>query len=199
MDRQRIVAVSREYGSGGHYIALQLAERLALPIVDYDVFYEMAKEKGIDLHKMKAYDESKKKPFIHRTVRGMSNSPEEALAQMQFDFMREKARSGESFVIVGRCSDTILKEFEGLVSFFIVGDLDVRVKRIQEVRGFTEEEALAAVRRHDRSRRAYHNHYSEMKWGDSRNYDMCINSSRIGIEKTVNVIEHYIHDRFQDL
>lgn len=165
MEKQRIVAVSREYGSGGHYIALQLAERLGLPIVDYDVFYEMAKEKGIDLHKMKAYDESKKKPFIHRTVRGMSNSPEEALAQMQFDFMRQKARSGESFVIVGRCADTILKEFEGLTAFFITGDLDARVKRIQEVRSFNEADALAAVRRHDRSRKAYHNHHSEMKWG----------------------------------
>lgn len=198
MEKQRIVAVSREYGSGGHYIALQLAERLGLPIVDYDVFYEMAKEKGIDLHKMKAYDESKKKPFIHRTVRGMSNSPEEALAQMQFDFMRQKADSGESFVIVGRCADTILKEYEGLAAFFITGDLDTRVKRIQEVRSFNEADALAAVRRHDRSRKAYHNHHSEMKWGDSRNYDMCINSSRIGLDKTVDVIEHYIRDRFGD-
>lgn len=197
MEKQRIVAVSREYGSGGHYIALQLAERLKLPIVDYDVFYEMAKAKGIDLHKMRAYDETKKKPFIHRTVRGMSNSPEEALAQMQFDFMREKARSGESFVIVGRCSDTVLKEYEGLVSFFITGDLGARVKRIQEVRAFNEADALAAVRRHDRSRSAYHNHHSEMKWGDSRNYDMCINSSRIGIDKTVDVIEMYIRDRYE--
>lgn len=196
MGKQRIVAVSREYGSGGHYIALQLAERLGLPIVDYDVFYEMAKEKGIDLHKMKAYDESKKKPFIHRTVRGMSNSPEEALAQMQFDFMREKAASGESFVIVGRCADSILKEYDGLVSFFITGDVDARVKRIQEVRGFNETDALAAVRRHDRSRRAYHNHYTDRKWGVAHNYDMCINSSRIGIEKTIEMIEAYIKERF---
>lgn len=196
MGKQKIVAVSREYGSGGHYIAMQLAQRLGLSIVDYDVFYEMAKEKGIDLHKMKAYDESKKKPFIHRTVRGMSNSPEEALAQMQFDFMRQKASSGESFVIVGRCADSILKEYDGLVSFFITGDVDARVKRIQEVRGFNETDALAAVRRHDRSRRAYHNHYTDRKWGVAHNYDMCINSSRIGIEKTIDMIEAYIKERF---
>lgn len=198
MGKQRIVAVSREYGSGGHYIALQLAERLGLSIVDYDVFYEMAKEKGIDLHKMKAYDESKRKPFIHRTVRGMSNSPEEALAQMQFDFMRQKAGSGESFVIVGRCANEILKEFDGLVSFFITGDLDARVKRIQEVRGFNEADALAAVRRHDRSRKAYHNHYTDKAWGVAQYYDMCINSSRIGIERTIGMIETYIHERFHD-
>lgn len=195
MEKQLIVSVSREYGSGGHYIAIQLAERLGIQLVDYDVFYEMAKAKGIDLHKMRPYDEARKKPFIHRTVRGMSNSPEEALAEMQFEFMRKKADAGESFVIVGRCAETILREYEGLVSFFITGDMDAKIKRIEEVRNFSEEDAVAAIKRHDRNRKAYHNYYSDMKWGDSRNYDMCINSSRIGLDKTVDVIENYIRTR----
>lgn len=197
MEKQLIVSISRVYGSGGHYMALQLAQRLGLPIVDYDVFYEMAKEKGIDLHKMRPYDQITKKPFIHRTVRGMSNSPEEVLAQMQFDFMREKAKSDESFVIVGRCADTILKPYEGLISFFITGEEEARIKRIEEVRSFSREDAIAAIKRHDKSRRAYYNHHSGQKWGNSRNYDMCINSSKLGLDKTVDVIENYIRCRME--
>lgn len=197
MEKQLIVSISRQYGSGGHYIALQLAERLGLPIVDYEVFNEMAKAKGIDLHKMRPYDEARKKPFIHRTVRGMSNSPEEALAEMQFNFMREKAASGESFVIVGRCADVVLRAYEGLVSFFLTGDPEARIKRIEEVRGFSREEALAAVRRHDRSRKAYYNHHTELRWGESRNYDMCINSSKLGLDKTADVMENYIRYRME--
>lgn len=197
MEKQLIVSVSREYGSGGHHIAIQLAERLGIQLVDYDVFYEMAKAKGIDLHKMRPYDETRKKPLLHRTVRGMSNSPEEALAEMQFEFMRHKAESGESFVIVGRCAETILKDYEGLVSFFITGDLETKIKRIEEVRSFNREDAAAAIKRHDKNRKAYHNYYSDMKWGDSRNYDMCINSSRIGLDKTTDVIENYIRSRVE--
>ena len=117
---------------------------------------------------------------------------------MQFEFMRHKAESGESFVIVGRCAETVLKDYEGLVSFFITGDLETKIKRIEEVRGFNREDAVEAIKRHDKNRKAYHNYYSDMKWGDSRNYDMCINSSRIGLDKTTDVIENYIRSRVEE-
>ena len=91
----------------------------------------------------------------------------------------------------------VLKDKNVKASFFITGDLETKIKRIEEVRGFNREDAVEAIKRHDKNRKAYHNYYSDMKWGDSRNYDMCINSSRIGLDKTTDVIENYIRSRVE--
>lgn len=195
MSEQLIISVSREYGSGGHAIAEQLAKRFDLPFYDRNLLEEIAKEKGLDVKNIKKYDETSKKPLLSRTVRGYSSSPEENIAKMQFDHLKDMAKEGKSFVIVGRCSETILKENPALVSVFILGDMDKRIERIMEVRGMSEAEAEDAVRRHDKSRKAYHNHYSERKWGDSRNYDITINSSKLGIERTAEVLADYIEER----
>ena len=114
------------------------------------------------------------------------------MAQMQFEYLRRKADQGESFVVLGRCSETILKDREGLVSIFVVGDKETKLNHAMEKFGISREEAVFKCERHDRSRRRYHNHYSDFKWGDSRNYDMCINSSRLGMEGTAGIIEDFI-------
>ena len=192
MKKQLIISVGREYGSGGHYIAKQLAERFGLPIYDHDMLDHIGEAKGMDLSHMKKYDEGMKKPFFYKTVRGISNSPEQALAEMQFQFLKDKAKSGESFVVVGRCGEEVLRDFEGLVSIFVRGEREQKVERIMEVRKMTKREARKAIERHDRERKAYHNHYCKKKWGDSRNYDLCINSSRFGLEATTDILEDYI-------
>lgn len=192
MEKQHIISISREYGSGGHYIASALAKKFNLPIYDHSLLDHMAEEKGMNLANLRNYDGGTKKPFVHRTVRGMSNSPEEALAMMQFDFLKEKAKSGESFVVVGRCAEEILKDNEGLISIFVWGDEDVKKQRIMDVRGIDEKEAKKAMERHDRERRAYHNQYCDSKWGDRRTYDVCINSSVLGLDGTIEVLENYI-------
>lgn len=198
MEKQIIITVSREYGSGGHYIADKLAKTFNLPIYDHRMLDMMAEEKGIDLSRMKKYDEVSKKIFIHRTVRGASNSPEEVLAEMQFDFLKEKAEEGKSFVVVGRCAESVLKEYPALISIFISGDEDAKVKRIQEVRSMGKDEAKKAMERHDKERKAYHNYYCPVKWGDSRNYEVCLNSSKLGLDETANILETYIRKRINE-
>lgn len=195
MGKQLIISISREYGSGGHFIAAQLAERFELPLYDHNLLDEMAKHKGMNVEKLNKYDERPKNKLLSRSVRGFNNSPEENVAQMQFDFLREKAKSGESFVIVGRCSESILQENEGLVPIFILGDMEAKIKRIEEVRNFSRKEAEAAILRHDKKRRTYHNHYCDIKWGDSRHYELCMNSSKLGLDKTTDFLENYIRER----
>lgn len=195
MDEQIIISINREYGSGGHIIAEMLAKEMELPLYDRNLLDELAKEKGIDAEHYEEFDEKPHNPMLSRSVRGYSNSFEKHLAEMQFEFLNEKAESGESFVIVGRCSETVLKEYKGLISIFVLADRVDKVARIQDKYGLSQADALAKINRHDRHRKFYHNSYSSCRWGDSRGYDLCVNSSRLGIEGTAEMLKLYIEKR----
>ena len=192
LEKQIIITIGREYGSGGHEIGRKLAERLHMGFYDRNILDEIAYGKNVDAEKLAKYDEVPKTMFLSKTVRGFSNSPEENIAQMQFEYIREKAASGESFVIVGRCADYILRESEALLSVFITGDYESKLERVMERRNFSAKQAAVTIDRHDKNRKAYHNHYCTTKWGDSRNYDMCINSNILGIDGTVDLLENFV-------
>ena len=103
MSKQLIISIGREYGSGGHEIAMKIAEKYGLPLYDHSILDQIAKDRGLDVKVLEEYDEKKRNMFLTRTVRGMTNSPEHSVANLQFDFLRDKAAAGESFVVVGRC------------------------------------------------------------------------------------------------
>ena len=192
MKNQIIVSISREYGSGGHEIAEMVSKKMGLKLYDKNILKEIAEKNNIALTELKEFDEKPKNVFLSRSVKGYSNSLEENMAHMEFEYIREKAKEGESFVIVGRCSEEVLKDYEGLVSVFVKGDMEVKTARIMERLDMNEEDAVDEIKKQDKNRRRYHNQYSGHKWGDSRYYDMCINSSRLGLEKTARLIEKYI-------
>lgn len=192
MAKQMIISVSREYGSGGHKIAKELARRLSVSYYDRNILDEIANEKELEEHKLHKYDETPRNVMISRTVQGYSNSPEEVIAHMQFDFLQRKAEAGESFVVVGRCAEEILKDFDGLTSFFILADMETKMQYVQEARKVTCEEAESIIRRHDKKRKAYHNYFCQTKWGDARNYDMTINCGTLGMEKTTDILEEFV-------
>lgn len=194
-DKQIIISISREYGSAGHEIAAILAKKLNIPLYDHNLLDEISKEKNVEAKDLMKYDEYPKNRLFSRKVNGFSNSPEEVVANMQFDYLRKKAKEGQSFVVVGRCSEIILKEYPGLISFFILGDMKHKIERIQKIRNMSESEAMSKIAIHDKKRKAYHNYYCEEKWGDSRNYDFSINSSPLGIDQTVEILLDYIERR----
>lgn len=202
MAKQLIVSLSREYGSGGHVIADRLSEKFDLPLYDRNMLSEILVEKNLDtderLEELIKYDELSKKTFFSRTVKGYSNSPAENIAHMQFDFLKKRADKGESFVVVGRCSETVLKSYESMISIFVMADKEAKLERIQKLFDLSTVEAKDLIRRQDKERKYYHNRYSDYKWGDSRNYDLCINSSKLGIERTADMLEHYIKERIKD-
>ena len=122
-EKQIIISVSREFGSGGHEIARRIAEYMQLEFLDRNMIEMIAKEKLVDANNLHPYDEAPR--FVpRRTVRGHSSSPEETIAQMQFEFLRKKAENGDSFVVVGRCSETVLKKYDCLTSIFVLGDYE---------------------------------------------------------------------------
>ncbi len=194
-EKQIIISIGREYGSAGHEIAAILAEKLNLPLYDHNLMDEISRRKNVESANLSKYDEVPRSRFFSRNVKGHNNSPEQAVAKMQFDYLRERAETGESFIVVGRCSEHLFKDYPGLISFFIGGDMDKKINRIRQVRNMTEEQAKAAIAKHDRKRKAYHDYYSESGWGDARTYDVTLNSSRLGIEETVDTMLYYIEKR----
>ena len=192
MGRQLIISVGREFGSGGHIVAANLAKHFGLPLLDSNILADIAKEKNTSEDFLRKYDESARNLFFSRTVNGFSNSPEEVVAQMQFDYIRSKADAGESFVVIGRCSDYILRENPGLVRVFILGDEEAKVKRVMERESLSEDKARSLMEQSDKRRKYFHNTHSDNKWGDSRSYDITINSSRLGLDGTSELLVKYI-------
>ncbi len=202
MEKQLIISVGREFGSGGHTIAELLAKKFELPLYDRNLLKEIVQRKDLrldkaELEELERYDELSKNSFFYRTVRGHSSSPGENIADMQFEYLQKMAEQGESFVVVGRCAETVLKKCKGLISIFILADADDKIERIQKLRGLSKMEAELLIKRCDKERKSYHNHYCTLKWGDSRNYDLCVNSSRLGIPETAEMLEDYIRARMK--
>ena len=196
---QTIISVSREFGSGGHVLAEKIAKDHNLKFYDRHILDEIATENNMKVEVLEKYDEKPRNAFLSRRVGAFSNSMEEILAEMQFDFIRKKAESGESFVIVGRCAETVLSGHKGLISIFVVGDEQTKISRIKDVYHLGESEAIAKIRRHDKKRKQYHNRHSSFRWGDSRYYDVCINSSKLGLERTGAALENYITERMNQM
>lgn len=190
--KQLIISIGREYGSGGHEIGRKLAAKLGLEFYDRNLLDEIAHIKNSDAELLKKYDEVPKKRFFSRTVRGYSNSPEENVAELQFALLKQKAADDDSFVIVGRCTDEIFKGLANYVSIFITADEEEKVKRVVECRKKTEKDARKTIERHDKTRRAYHDHFCKSKWGLASSYDLCVNSSVLGIDGTVEFLAEYV-------
>lgn len=110
MSQQLILAIGRESGSGGLDIARLLAERFGLPLYDKNILQTAAQERGVSPEKLTRYDEQPHSPLFYRSVRGYSNAPEDAVAQLQFRLLREHAEAGESFVVLGRCCEEVLAD-----------------------------------------------------------------------------------------
>jgi len=192
---QLIISVGREFGSGGRVIAEELAKRFNIPIYDRHLITDIAEKTGLTPEEIEKYNENPKPHIIARSVRGYSNSIEDNIAEMQFDIINKKAADGESFVVVGRCSETKLKKYPALVSLFVLGDISEKVKRVMKVYSLSEEEAQRLITKKDKKRKRYHNYHCTGHWGDSRLYDLSINSSRLGIEGTVDYLEEYVKAR----
>ena len=191
---QLIIAVGRESGSGGHEIAKRLSEQYQIPFYDKNILQEIAYERDLNHEELSQFDEKNRNKLIYRTVRGMNSSPEHNVAELQFDYLRQMANDKKSFVVVGRCAETVLKYNKNMISVFVTGDEENKLARIMETYGTTKEESLIYMNSKNKKRKKYHNTYCTFKWGDSRNYDLSINSSKTGIEGTVKIIADYVDE-----
>lgn len=200
-----IVSVGRQLGSGGLIIAKKLSESLGCNFYDRELLNLAAKESGFSEKFFEQNDETKGffKSLFHMHVPFVSDNSfynnklsQESLFQFQSDAIRKAAEEG-SCVFVGRCADYVLRDFKNMVSVFITADIDQRIERVSKRHSCTEEEAKKIISSKEDSRSSYYNYYTGKTWGHSRSYDLCINSSILGIDGTEEFIEDFIKRRFQ--
>ena len=192
-----IISIGRQHGSGGREIARLLARELGIKCYDKEIVDEAAKHSDFSRDLINAYDEKRMSAFmLHAGGYGLNENfrLNMQVVSAQFDAMREIASKGDC-IFVGRCADYILRDRSDLVSVFILGDMDERLKCLERRQGLDESAARKKIKEVDKDRSSFYKYYSDQVWGDAQNYDLCINSSRLGVEGTVRVIMDYIKTR----
>ncbi len=198
MEKQIIITVGREAGSGGLEVARKLADKLGIIIYDKNIFEHIGERFNIDTTNLQKYDETPRVKGITRTVKGFSNSPEQQVVEMQRQFLREKAEEGQSFVILGRAGIKSLLDFPCLlIRVFIKADTDFKVARVMAEQGYDEKQALKYMSWVDLKRKSYHNQFCHVKWGDPSSYDIILKSNKLGIDGTVDFLADYVRRRME--
>lgn len=196
-----IVTIGRQFGSGGRTVGKKLAEQLGIAYYDKELINLASKESGICGEFFEKADEKTSGSLLKALAMGftMNNAifqsndylSNESLFQIQSDVIRKVAAEG-SCVLVGRCADYILREDPDCIHIFISASPEDRIRRAMEYNHIEEKEALEHIRKADKSRASYYNYYTDKVWGAAESYDLCINSSLYGIEKTVEYIKAFI-------
>ena len=192
MKKQIIVAIGREHGSGGHYIADLIARELGVKLYDKASIEKEITSGGYSEELVSEMDEKPVYFFTSRRIGRFSNSLEVNVAEKTFAMLRSKAAEGESFVVIGRCGEQVLENNPNCISIFICGDPQFKLNRVMNKLGLNAEQAIEEIRNVDRSRKNYHNYYCDTKWGDARGYDLTVKSNVLGCERTAEMLVGYI-------
>lgn len=197
-----VITISRQFGCGAHEIATKLSKKLSIPYYDKEILKRAAKDSGFDERLFVFYDEKPTGSFLfnisadgYTTVTDTGITLEDKIFQYQFDTIRKLAEEG-SCIIIGRCSDYVLRDFPNLLKIFLHANNDFRRERVINQYGISEKSAAKEIKTTDKKRARFHNFYSEYKWGDACNYDLSIDVSRIGIDDTVELIADYINKKY---
>lgn len=199
-NRKIIINVGRQIGSGGRIIARMLADDFKCGFYDRELLTLAAKESGFCEKFFEQNDEQKgffhslfhlHSPFVGDGSFYDNEFSQEGLFKFQSDTIRRLAEAG-SCVFVGRCADYVLRDFKNVVNVFITANMDDRISEIRKRKECTEAEALKLIESGEKGRSTYYNYYTGKKWGDSSSYDLCINTSLLGLEATEAYIKEFI-------
>ena len=201
-----IITIGRQFGSGGREIGEMVADHFGIKCYDKELLSRAAKESGFCEEMIQNHDERPTNSFLYNLVMdtysfGYNSSSfvdmpiSHKVFLAQFDTIKKIAKE-EPCIIVGRCADYALSDFPNVLNLFIYGDEECKIKRIRE--RFSDitsnEKAREMMIKKDKQRQSYYNYYSSKKWGRADSYDLCINSSILGIEGTVKLIIQYVED-----
>ena len=184
-----IITISREFGSGGRTVGKKVAEQLGIPCYDSELIQKIAEESGFAENYVKEAGEYTPGGFLSSALSNRAFGPtnEDILWEIQCRVISELAEKGPC-VIVGRCADYILAGRDNTINVFVYAPREVRVNRIMARHNLSEAEALKAISTSDKERGNHYFRYTDQKWGKAQNYDVCINSGLMGIEKTAEML-----------
>lgn len=187
LNQHVVITIAREYGSGGRYVGRLIADKLGIKFYDKDFIEKLAQETGLSEEYIEENEQkmSKFSNFNNGYYIGLNNSDD--LFLKESELIKELADK-ESSVIIGRCADFILKDRKDVLKVFIYSNMEDKVKRATEIYGFDKIKAEKEIKRIDKLRSNHYKHYTEKEWKDYSNYDICINSDKLGVEKSAKLI-----------
>lgn len=199
-----IISIGRQFGAGGRRVGQALAKELGIAYYDKELIMEAAKEFGFAPDFFEENDE-KSASFSGNVLQWMESLvtsgmctknylSQDTLFEMQSEVIRKVAEK-HSCIIVGRCSDYVLRDNPNCFSVFLHSSDEDRIMRIQERSGLSTEEAISKMRMEDKKRAAYYNFYSNKTWGESATYTLSIDVSSLGVDKTVELIKFYLQQK----
>ena len=190
-----IVTIGREHGSNGHLVARALAEALGYVCYDKEIVDHTAENSNFSKEVLDTFDEKRVSPYIvpipHYLGLNESFRLNMQLASAQFDVIRSLADKGDC-IFVGRCADYVLRNRQDVVKVFVMADENFRIRTMMERRNLSEDAAKKLIRQVDKDRASYYKYYTDQIWGERENYDLVINSGRVGVDGTVKVIVSYM-------
>ncbi len=201
MSKERVITIARQFGSGGREIGEALAKELGIKCYDKELISLAAKESGVDPEIFNNVDEKATNSLLYSLSLGLYSfgsgfsadrlPVNDKLYLLQHKIIKKLALEGPC-VIVGRCADYVLRDNNNVVRLFICADMDYRIERVVSVKGVKESKAEQVINKTDKSRANYYNFYSGMKWGESENYDLSINRTKLTVDQAVGVIKGYL-------
>lgn len=205
-DRHIIINVGRQLGSGGRDIGRMLAQEFGATYYDKELLNLAAQESGFSKEFFERNDERKGflRSFLHlpyaigssSTNFYQNNFSQEGLFKFQSDAIRKAAQEG-SCVFLGRCADYVLRDFNDVVNVFITASLDFKIENVAKKQGIGREEAMKLIENGERERANYYNYFTGKQWGHATSYDLCIDSSAIGIAETVRIIADFVRKKLK--
>ena len=194
-----IITIGRQFGSGGRHIGELVAKELGVPFLDEELITLAAENSELCKEAIAEADEKNANSLLYTLAMGSSamlhsshyNMPiNDKVFLVQSDIIRSAAEKG-SAVIVGRCADYVLREHPGLISVFIYAEDDFRINNVATRGNISKSEAQSLINKTDRRRANYYNFYSGKRWGELTNYDISLDASKLGAEKTAKIIAEY--------
>lgn len=192
MDNRLIINIGRQFGSGGLLVARALGEKLGIPVYDQELIEKAAEESGFSRDLFARSDERRSilslSGYFETGRFGQADNylGDNQLFSLQSHVIRTIAESGPA-IFIGRCSDYVLRDMDCL-DVFITSPKEVRVRRVAQRMGISPEDAASLIRKKDRTRENYYNYYTFGHWGVASNYDLCVDSSVLGIDGTAEMI-----------
>ncbi len=198
METKTIITIGRQYGSAGRQIGRALAEELGIKCYDKELLDRAAKDSGLCQELFENHDEKPTSSFLYSLVMdtysfgyssaAFSDMPiNQKVFLAQFETIKKIASEGPC-IMIGRCADYALADFDNCLSVFIHADLPTRIRRIAKLYDLTDAKAKDKILKADKKRSSYYNYYTSKKWGDVDSYDMAIDSGKMGIDGTIEII-----------
>lgn len=195
---KKIITIGRQLGSGGREIGMCLAKKLDIPFYDKEILTEAAKKSGYTKELFERNDEKPTSSFLYALAMGVNSFGAAYQRPLmmdvylaQFDTIRKLADEGPC-IFIGRCSDYVLNDRDNAIDVFVHADLEARIERTMRKHQISAKEAEGMCLRNDKDRASYYNYYSNHSWGDARFYDLCLNTSKISVEKAADLIISYM-------